>query len=531
MNLNLLLLLIAVVIFLCVFVNKFAYRTGIPVLLLFIGLGMFFGADGPLGIYYENLSLTENICSVALAFIMFYGGFGSKWEAAKPVAAKAILLSFMGVVLTTASLTVFCSCVLKIGWKESFLIGAVLSSTDAASVFSILRSKKLSLKYGTASLLEIESGSNDPTSYMLTTIAIAMLTGTQTSIGYMVFAQLAYGIVTGVGIAMIAIAILKKTPLVTGGLDTIFMVAVALISYALPSMIGGNGYLSVYLTGIILGNSSIPHKKEQVLFFDGITNLAQICIFFILGLLSFPTRLPSVLGVAVPIAVFLLIVGRPLMVLLLMGPFRAGWRQQLCISWAGLRGASSIVFAIYAVIGVPTLENDLFHIVFMVCLLSVAVQGTLLPYVAKWLDMIDADADVLKTFNDYQEDSSLTLMRMFIPEGHNWQNRMVNEVSMPTDSLALMIKRNGETLIPRGNTKILAGDSVILSVPSYEGTGGINLREIIIDEKNDWAHKSIEELRLPTNVLVAMIRRGEENIIPRGSTVVLPGDTVVVYDT
>lgn len=524
------LLLIAVVILLCVAANRFADRTGMPVLLLFIGLGMFFGADGPLGIYYENQVLTEKICSVALAFVMFYGGFGTKWKTARPVAAKAILLSFMGVVLTALSVTAFCTFVLGMQWMEGFLIGSVLSSTDAASVFSILRSKHLSLKYGTDSLLEIESGSNDPVSYMLTTIAIAMITGQQTSIGYMLFAQIAYGVLIGVGVAVLTVMILRKTTLVAEGLDTIFIVAVVLISYALPSMVGGNGYLSVYLTGIILGNSPIRHKKILVPFFDGITNLAQICIFFILGLLSFPSRLPSVMGVSVAVALFLLLVGRPVMVYLLLRPFKAGWKQQCCISWAGLRGASSIVFAISAVASIPALENDLFHIVFMVSLLSVAVQGTLLPKVATKLDMIDTETDVLKTFNDYQEDSSLTLMRMYIPEGHAWQNKKMSQLEMPADALALMIKRKGETLIPRGNTKILAGDSIILSVPSFEGTGGINLREILVDSKHEWSNKSIEELQLPEDVLIAMIRRGEENMIPRGKTVILPGDVVVVYD-
>ena len=218
------------------------------------------------------------------------------------------------------------------------------------------------------------------------------------------------------------------------------------------------------------------------------------------------------------------------MVYLLLRPFKAGWKQQCCISWAGLRGASSIVFAISAVASIPALENDLFHIVFMVSLLSVAVQGTLLPKVATKLDMIDTETDVLKTFNDYQEDSSLTLMRMYIPEGHAWQNKKMSQLEMPADALALMIKRKGETLIPRGNTKILAGDSIILSVPSFEGTGGINLREILVDSKHEWSNKSIEELQLPEDVLIAMIRRGEENMIPRGKTVILPGDVVVVYD-
>lgn len=525
------LLLTAVVILLCIIANRFANKVGMPVLICFIGLGMLFGVDGPLGISFDNYEITERLCSVALAFVMFYGGFGTKWEAAKPVAIKAILLSGVGVVLTALSLTAFCGLVLHIDWMESFLIGAVLSSTDAASVFSILRSKKLALKYGTASLLEIESGSNDPVSYMLTTIAVAMLTGSKSSMGYMLFAQIVFGILIGVGVAVIAIVILQKTTVVTESMDTIFIIAVVLVSYALPDMIGGNGYLSVYLAGIILGNSRIRNKKILVPFFDGITNLAQILIFFILGLLSAPHRLPAVLGTALSIAVFLLVAGRPLMVFLLLKPFRAGWREQCCISWAGLRGASSIVFAIYAVSNVSDLQYDLFHMVFMVSLLSVAIQGTLLPKVAGTLKMIDAEADVLKTFNDYQEDSSLTLMRMYIPEGHNWQNRLVSQVAMPTDSLALMIKRNGETLIPRGDTRILAGDSIILSVPSFKGVSGISLKELPIDASHNWCNKSIEELKLPENVLIAMIRRGTENMIPRGQTVIQEGDVVVIYDS
>lgn len=525
------LLLTAIVILLCIIANRFANRIGMPVLICFIGLGMFFGVDGPLGISYDDFEITERLCTVALAFVMFYGGFGTKWEAAKPVAGKAILLSFFGVVLTAVSLTAFCVFALHMSPLEGFLIGAVLSSTDAASVFSILRSKKLDLKYGTASLLEIESGSNDPVSYMLTTIAVAMLTGSKSSMGYMLFAQIAFGILIGVGVAVIALFILQKTKIISQSMDTIFVIAVVLISYALPDIIGGNGYLSVYLTGIILGNSRIKNKKILVPFFDGITNLAQITIFFFLGLLSAPHRLPSVWLTALAIALFLLFVGRPLMVFLLLRPFKAGWREQFVISWAGLRGASSIVFAIFAVSRVNHLQCDLFHIVFMVSLLSVAVQGTLLPRVAGRLKMIDEEADVLKTFNDYQEDSSLTLTRMYIPRGHHWENRTVSQVNMPADSLALMIMRDGETLIPRGDTTILAEDSVILSVPSFQGTGDINLREVIVDAGHAWNGKSIEELQLPQNVLIAMIRRGTENLIPGGQTLIQEGDVVVIYDS
>lgn len=492
---------------------------------------MLLGVDGPLRIPYDDYEITEKICSIALAFVMFYGGFGTKWKTARPIAKKAILLSGVGVVITALLLMLFCSYFLGINRKESFLIGAVLSSTDAASVFSILRSKRLALKYGTDSLLEVESGSNDPVSYMLTTVAIAMILGTKSSLTGMLFAQIVFGFAIGVGVAVFGIFILNNTKIVTENLDSIFMIGIVVLSYALPGLVGGNGYLSVYLTGIIIGNSAIRNKKFLVPFFDGITNLAQIGIFFILGFLSIPHKLPSIMGMALSIALFLLIIARPCMVALLLRPFKAGWKEQLCISWAGLRGASSIVFAIFAVSQLENLQIDLFHIVFMVALLSVAIQGTLLPHVSKKLDMIDEEADVLKTFNDYQEDSSLTLMRMHISKGHNWANKMVSQVSMPPDALALMIKRKGETLIPRGDTQILVGDSIILSVPSYSGAEGIQLREVLIDHKHIWCNYSIEELKLPDNVLIAMIKRGQQNIIPRGQTVIQEGDILVIYDS
>lgn len=203
--------------------------------------------------------------------------------------------------------------------------------------------------------------------------------------------------------------------------------------------------------------------------------------------------------------------------------------QCLLVSWAGLRGAASIVFATTVIASGTILDTDLFHIVFMVALFSVSIQGTLLPLIAKKLDMVDDSIDVRKTFNDYQEDSSITLMRMFIPEGHNWQNRPVKDVHMPTGSLAIMIKRNKETIIPKGDTRILAGDNVILSVPSYEPGEQDKLEEIHITAGHTWCNRSIESLHLPSDELIALIIRGDENVIPDGQTIILENDIVVTY--
>ncbi len=522
---------VAIIILMCVMANRFAGKVGMPVLVTFIALGMFFGGGGPLGLHYHNFQFTEHACSAALIFIMFYGGFGTKWETARPVAFRAIILSSVGVLLTALGVMVFCHYVLGFQLKESFLVGAVLSSTDAASVFSILRFKNLSLRGGTDSLLEIESGSNDPMSYMLTVIAIALLTGEQISIGVMLFTQIALGLVCGAGIALFARWALCRSRLVSDGMQSVFVIAVALVSYAMPQLLGGNGYLSVYITGIILGNSTIRHKDVLVPFFDGITMLAQMLIFFLLGLLSDASTLGNTLLPALAITLFLLVLGRPLVILLLMLPFGRGLRENALVSWAGLRGAASIVFAIMAVGALEGLSIDLFHIVFTVALVSVTLQGTLLPRVAKLLDMIDGNADVRKTFTDYQEESVLNMMRMHVHHGHPWAGKAMGEIPMAPDVLALMIKREGETVIPRGDTHILEGDDVILSVPAYEDVEmDIELREIVMVKGHAWVGLTIAELDLPESLRIAVIKRAQENIIPRGKTRIHEGDVVVVYN-
>lgn len=523
------LILVAAVLFLSILADKFSGKFGMPALILFMAMGMLFGSDGILHIPFDNYEIASNICTVALIFIMFYGGFNTKWSIAGPVAKKAVMLSTLGVVVTAGLTAVFSYYVLKFSFVDSFLVGAVLSSTDAASVFAVLRKKKLNLKEGTASLLEIESGSNDPAAYLLTIVGISLKMGEGIGqIPLMLFTQLAFGILLGIIMALIGILLLEKTRMVSEGLDAIFMIGLIFFAFGISELVNGNAYLCVYLMGIILGNSRIRGKGVLVPFFDGITTLSQIVIFFLLGLLAFPHELPDVFLTAVAITVFLAVVARPIAVFLLLKPFRCSTGQCLMVSWAGLRGASSIVFAIMA-IAAGAGSNDLFHIVFMVALLSVAVQGTLLPWAAKKFNMVDDQCDVRKTFNDYQEESAITLMRMYIPKGHSWENKKISEVSMPVGSLALMIRRGGSTVIPKGDTVILAEDNVILSVPSYEPSEQEDLQEEQITKNHPWCDKTISELKLPRNVLIALVRRGTENLIPDGKTRILEGDIVVTY--
>jgi len=491
---------------------------------------MLFGSDGIFKIPFSNFELAETVCSIALVFIMFYGGFNTKWSVAKPVAVKAIVLSTAGVLLTAGITTVVCRFLFGLGLRESFLIGAVLSSTDAASVFAILRKHKLNLKDGTASILEVESGSNDPVSYMLTLIAISMMgSGDSTNVLGLVVLQLVFGVLIGVMMSKISLFIMTKTRLISDGLDTIFMIAMVLVCYGMAGVLNGNAYLSLYLFGIMIGNSRIRNKQMLIPFFDGVTSLSQILIFFLIGLLSFPSQMPQIVPLALAIVVTLTMIARPIAVYLLMLPFKCSVKQNLLISWAGLRGASSSVFAIMAVAGGISMKQDLFHIVFMVSLFSVSIQGTLLPYVAQKLDMVDNDADVRKTFNDYQEETALQLITIHIPEYHGWANRMIKDITMPTGALALMVKRDGKTIITKGDTLVRPGDNVILSVPPYIPGEDEQLEERHISKKDAWCNKKIAELELGANELIAMIIRGDETIIPDGKTVICERDVVVLY--
>lgn len=526
------LLLLSLIIVVCIAAGKLSYKLGLPSLLMFIVLGMLFGSDGIFKIPFDNYTFAEQICSYALIIIMFYGGFGTNWKQARPVAGKAVLLSTLGVVATAAFTGLFCRLVLGFEWLESFLIGSVISSTDAASVFAILRQKRLNLKYNTASLLEIESGSNDPFAYMLTITCLTLMSG-QTSAGsvaYMLFAQIVYGALIGAALALAAVWLLKRINFYIGGMDTLFVLAIALLAYAVCSVTGGNGYLAVYIAGIILGNSKIKNKAPIMHFFDGITNLSQIIVFFLLGLLAFPSQLPQIILPSLAIALFLTFIARPVTVFGLLSPFKSPVNQQLLVSFAGLRGASSIVFAIMATVNSPYTEHDVFHIVFFACLLSVGLQGALLPVAAKKLKMVEKSGSVLRTFNDYQEDEELQLIKTKITKNHAWAGKTISELKLALDILVVMIKRGDQTILPNGRTRIKAGDILVLSGEMYKDDSGAELNEIEIGARHKWANKCIREITLPANTLIIAIKKKNgRTIIPRGGVLLEPGDNAVLW--
>lgn len=525
------LLICAIILIICILLSKVTHQLGVPSLLFFILLGMLIGSDGFFKVSFNDYHLTEQLCTIALIFIIFYGGFGTNWKMAKPVLKPSLLLSTLGVVLTAVITGLFCHFILQLEWIESLLIGAVISSTDAASVFSILRSKKLNLKNGTASILELESGSNDPIAYMLTLILIDLMNQSAqlAEIPFLLMAQIGYGTLFGIIIGIGTSVILKKINFMVDGLETIFVLAIAILSFALPTLIGGNGYLATYLTGIIIGNHSISNKVTLVHFFDGLTGLAQILIFFILGLLSFPSQMPSILLPSFIIFIWLTFIARPLTTFCLLPSSNYTIPQKLLLSWSGLRGASSIVFAILVVLNSPDTSYDIFHISFCICLMSVALQGTLLPTIARKLGMIDDNDNVLKTFTDYQEEEHLPLIKLFITPSHNWANQKIHDLNL-TDTLILMIRRNEQTLIPNGNTLILPGDELVMSGTSYHEDPNLMLTEIYIDNPtHPWLNKTIKELNLPPQTLIILIKRQDgTNITPKGDTFIQLHDILIL---
>lgn len=472
-----LMIISGLVLIICITSTKVLYKFGVPMLLIFIVLGMLFGSDGLVGIYFDNYEITSKLCSLGLVFIMFYGGFGTNWNAAKEVAVPSILMSSLGVIMTATLTGLFCNLVIKTTLLEGFLIGSIIGSTDAASVFAILRSQKLNLKGSIASLLELESGSNDPIAYMMTFIVLTMMKiSGRLSLGivtYIITKQIIWGLIVGYLIGEITIYILNHSNFEIDGFYTIFVTAIAILSYAVCEIIGGNGYLSVYITGILIGNSNIPRKTSMFHFFDGVSWIMQIGLFFMLGLLSFPSKLTHVTGTAILISIFMILIARPFSTFMILAPFKFTIKEKLFISWVGIRGAASVVFAIFAVTYGVAIKNDIFHIIFFMALFSVSIQGTLLPKFSRSLDLIDNDIDhsVLKTFTDYTGEINTDLLELMITEESEFIDIMIMDAGIPDDVLIVMIKRGDKILVPKGYTVIKKGDILVLS--------GNNIKELI----------------------------------------------------
>lgn len=520
-----LILFSSIVLFVCIFTYTIFSKFGIPMLLIFICIGLLFGESELLRIQFDNYNLSQTLCSISLIFIIFYGGFGTKISHAHGIIKPALILSTLGVFLTAGLTAIFCIYILKLDTNLSLLIGAVLSSTDAASVFSILRSHNLNLKYKTAPLLEIESGSNDPFAYVIT-FAILMST---TNFSTMLIKQVVFALFVGFLVHKLTKILITTCKNIDISFSMAFLVSMVLLTYSLTDLIGGNGYIAVYLFGILTGEIKFYKKHEIASFFNGTTSIMQMVIFFLLGLLASPTNAIKYLPYSIAIMLALTIVIRPLVVFLLMKPFKAKLNQISLISFAGLRGVASVVFSLFCININEPVGYIVFNISFIVVLLSISIQGFLLPKAAKYLNMIEKNGNVLKTFNDYADEEDIDFITLEIQKNHEWIGKKIKDINIIPSILIVLIKRKNDYIIPNGNTLIEENDSVIICGTSFiDSRKHFTLLEIIIDENSEHINKLVKDFN--KNFLIVMIKRNDKPFIPDGTTMIEKDDLLVLLE-
>lgn len=374
-----------------VLAGSISSRFGLPALLGFLALGMLAGTDGPGGIVFSDYGLAQGVGVLCLVFILFSGGLDTEWRQVRGSLAPAMVLATVGVMISAAVVGGAAVLLLDFTPTQGFLLGSVIASTDAAAVFAILRSQGKPLRSDVQSLIELESGSNDPTAIFLVAAAVLLITVPDTSPLSMLPAfgiEMAVGASVGVGIGYSFALLLSKAQLRVGGLTLVVSIAAALLSYGAAGLLNGNGFLAAYVAGILAGARDFPDKRTVLLFQDGLAWLSQVVMFLTLGLLVDPTNLPGVVGPGLAVTAVLMLVARPLSVFVCLAPFRRyGLRAKLFVSWAGLRGAVPIVLATFPIVaGIPG-AHEIFNIVFFVVLVSTLIQGPTLGWVARRLHL------------------------------------------------------------------------------------------------------------------------------------------------
>ena len=520
------LLLITVVLLLAIIATKISNRSGLPALLLFLAMGVIFSA---LGYDFNNFKVAENIASLSLMIIIFYGGFGTNWTMGRSTARQSISLATLGVFATAILTGLFCHYILKIDFLESMLLGSVVASTDYAAVSNILVSKNLNLKYSTAPLLEIESGSNDPTAYTMTMVFLSLLSGYSVSVPLIILQQVVLGVIGGFLLGFVFKKLIEILSLDEDGLFSVFIATMMIGTYALTSLAGGNGFLALYILGIYIGNHEFRRKRDVVFFYDGLSTIFQIAMFFLLGLLSDIGLIIKALPIGFVIAIFMLLVARPLTVFGLMAPFKMKKNQLTLISLAGLRGAAAIAFAIMVVNRDINLSIDIFHIVFVICIFSLLIQGTALPFATKKLDMYDPDDTVLRTFNYYSDKTDLEFIKTHVSKTSPWVNKKISDIEIAFNIIIAKIEREGKSIVPRGDTYLRDGDVIVLGGEGYFDATGEDLLEIKISETHKWANKRVRDIHIGRDELIIMVQTPSgEIIVPRGNTILKPGDRAVI---
>lgn len=463
----------SILLFVSIVAGKAGYRFGVPVLLLFLMVGMAFGSDG-LGIQFNSDKYAQFIGMVALSVILFSGGMETQFKDIKPVLGPGITLSTLGVLLTTLITGVFIWWISGLGWTSvslsltaSLLLAATMSSTDSASVFAILRSQKMNLKHNLRPMLELESGSNDPMAYMLTIVFIQIIQTAGMSVGEVLTSFLVQFIVGGAAgyvIGVTAVRYVNKLDIDNQAIYSILLLSFVFFTFAVTSLLKGNGYLAVYIAGIMVGNNKIANRKEVYTFMDGLSWLFQIIMFLCLGLLVNPHEMVEVAAIALCIGIFMIVFSRPLSVFLSLIPFRnVNLKSKLFVSWVGLRGAVPIIFATYPVVADIEGSKFIFNIVFFITILSLVIQGTTVSAAARLLHL---SLPLEKTGNDFgvelPEEIDSDLHDMVVTAEMLEKAETLKDMNLPKGTLVMLVKREGEFLIPNGTLRLHEGDKLLL---------------------------------------------------------------------
>ena len=475
------LLIGSVLIFSSIIISKTGYRFGIPTLLLFLLVGMLFGSDG-LGLQFNSARDAQFIGMIALSIILFSGGMDTKFQDIKPVLKPGIVLSTVGVLLTTVLTGVFIYFLsglthtnIELTMMASLLLAATMSSTDSASVFSLLRSQRMNLKENLRPMLELESGSNDPMAYMLTIVLIQIISsGSELSlavVGRDLLVQFLIGGIVGYAFGRFAVWLVNRINLSNSSLYPILLLSIVFATFTITDLLKGNGYLAVYIAGVIVGNVRLVYRKEINTFMNGLTWLFQIIMFLSLGLLVNPHEMLDIAAVALLIGLFMIVIARPVSVFACLLPFRnISNKARLFVSWVGLRGAVPIIFATYPVIAGIDGSQQLFNIVFFITLLSLVVQGMSISSFARWLHL---DLPEEKEGNEFGVElpdeidtklEDMTLTTEMLAGG----NRL-KDMNIPKGSLVMLVKRGNEFIIPNGQVELHAGDKLLFISENKDG--------------------------------------------------------------
>jgi potassium/hydrogen antiporter len=452
------------------FVSLVASRTtrfGIPTLLFFLFVGMLAGSDGPLGIYFYDPKTAKFIGSIALCFILFSGGLETKWLDIKPVLWQGISLSTLGVIISALTIGTLVYLFTDLSFPEGLLLGSIVSSTDAAAVFSILRSRNIGLKGNLRPLLELESGSNDPMAFVMTLIFTFVLSDPKASLPAMIvlfLKQMILGAVVGVLMGIAMPRIINWIKLQFEGLYSVLLISLVLFTFAFSNLVGGNAFLSVYISACILGNRDFIHKKSLTKHFDGQAWMMQMIMFITLGLLVFPKQIIPHIGIGILISVLLIFVARPISVFFSLSFSGLDFRKKMFVSWVGLRGAVPIVLAIYPLTAGVENAGVIFNLVFFISITSVLVQGTSIPMVAKWLNLTVPvnirKKSVLDLELGWKTKSVYNVVA--ISEGFNCIGKTIVDLGLPNSVIIAMVERNNKYFISDGSTKLLKGDKLYI---------------------------------------------------------------------